>query len=155
MTAKRRKAPTDSELRRRRRTVDPSPSAGTPPPPTAHPPQPQVQNSFFERKCKLGTLLQRRFVDYKNLLRQVAEELSVLRNNAMNFALFMVIQWFTTQQLEIRAYQRQQLPNFQIYLQRLLHETSLINQLQQLIQQTGINHSLSFWKRCLDYEKGL
>lgn len=65
----------------------------------------------------------------------MAEEFTIARRDALNFVLFMVIQWFNTQCVELFAYQTQQVPQIQIYLRRILHETFLMNQLRDLVQQ--------------------
>ncbi|GAA5804344.1 hypothetical protein HPULCUR_009832 [Helicostylum pulchrum] len=72
----------------------------------------------------------------ENLFRKVAEEFTIARRDALNFVLFMVIQWFNTQCVELFAYQTQQVPQIQIYLRKILHETFLMNQLRDLLQQT-------------------
>lgn len=54
----------------------------------------------------------------------------------MNFVLFMVTQWFNTQRVELYAYQMEQVPQIQESLRKILHETLLMNQLRDLLQQT-------------------
>ncbi|KAI9260967.1 hypothetical protein EDC94DRAFT_659997 [Helicostylum pulchrum] len=99
-------------------------------------PDDKVYKAFFNRKSKLATLLTPNYKVYENLFRKVAEEFTIARRDALNFVLFMVIQWFNTQCVELFAYQTQQVPQIQIYLRRILHETFLMNQLRDLLQQT-------------------
>ncbi|KAI9246657.1 hypothetical protein EDC94DRAFT_386949 [Helicostylum pulchrum] len=133
MTLKRKRSLLTASDRRRRR-VDPD---NNPPAPNPVPEEPddKVYKAFFNRKSKLATLLTPNYKVYENLFRKVAEEFTIARRDALNFVLFMVIQWFNTQCVELFAYQTQQVPQIQIYLRRILHETFLMNQLRDLVQQ--------------------
>ncbi|GAA5799662.1 hypothetical protein HPULCUR_005078 [Helicostylum pulchrum] len=134
MTLKRKRSLLTASDRRRRR-VDPD---DNPPAPNPVPEEPddKVYKAFFNRKSKLATLLTPNYKVYENLFRKVAEEFTIARRDALNFVLFMVIQWFNTQCVELFAYQTQQVPQIQIYLRRILHEMFLMNQLRDLLQQT-------------------
>ncbi|KAI8877704.1 hypothetical protein K501DRAFT_270301 [Backusella circina FSU 941] len=51
------------------------------------------QKARFTRKCKVSSLLNTDFKGYKQMFRNIAEEFSILRRDAMNFALLIMANW--------------------------------------------------------------
>ncbi|KAL9536696.1 hypothetical protein MBANPS3_012442 [Mucor bainieri] len=106
----------------------PEPSA----PPPEEPEQP-ARSAFYtsslQRKDKASTLLNDGYEDYRRLFRTIAEEFSVVRRDALNFGLFMLVRWLNTQQLEIHQQYTDQLPNITQQMCPLLHQGRLLGQL--------------------------
>ncbi|CEI90551.1 hypothetical protein RMCBS344292_04873 [Rhizopus microsporus] len=96
----------------RQRCADPpppSPSSSPPPPPLAPPLPPEARASYF---------------------RLISEELSVLRRDAINFALLIVIRYLNTQQVELVATYTRNSDDIQRRLRQLNHDLRLTQELQ-------------------------
>ncbi|KAI8090638.1 hypothetical protein BDF21DRAFT_483547 [Thamnidium elegans] len=93
----RRKRKSKSQASSSRRRKKPS----EPPPPPPPPVDKDLKTQYVNRTCKLGPLLRLRYKPYKILLRAAAEEFSLLRQDAINLTLLILIQSFNTQQVEL------------------------------------------------------
>ncbi|KAG1111727.1 hypothetical protein G6F42_014938 [Rhizopus arrhizus] len=107
-----------SKPRRPRRTK-PAP----PPPAAAAAVNTELKTQFVSRKCKIGPLLRE---PYKQTL---AEDYSVLRQDAINFVLLILIQFFNTQQVELVQRYTSNKANVQRSINQLNHSTRLAEQL--------------------------
>ncbi|RCH90497.1 hypothetical protein CU097_010712 [Rhizopus azygosporus] len=111
----------------RQRRADPPPL----PPPLTPPLPPEARTSYYTRKCKLGPLLRREFTLYKSNFQLISEEFSVLRRDAINFALLI--------QVELVATYTRNLGDIQRRLRQLNHDLRLAQELQDellSLQQT-------------------
>ncbi|KAG1253530.1 hypothetical protein G6F68_011291 [Rhizopus microsporus] len=102
----------------RQRRVDPPP----PLPPLAPPLPSETRTLYYTRKCKLGPLLRQEFTLYKSYFRLISEEFSVLRRDAINFALLIIIRYLNTQQVELVNTYMRNLGDIQRRLRQLNHD---------------------------------
>lgn len=59
----------------------------------------------------------------------------MVRRDALNFGLFLLVRWLNTQQLEIHQQYMEQLPNVSQQMRQLLHQGRLLEQLQGQLGQ--------------------
>ncbi|KAL7326653.1 hypothetical protein PS15p_208952 [Mucor circinelloides] len=117
-----------SKPRKPKRT-EPAPPPPPPPPPPSAAVNTELKTQFVVRKCKIGPLLREPYKQYKNFFRTLAEDYSVLRQDAMNFVLLILIQFFNTQQVELVQRYTNNITNVQRSINQLNHYVRLAEQL--------------------------
>ncbi|KAL7313982.1 hypothetical protein PS15m_007646 [Mucor circinelloides] len=126
-----------TQTRKRKATTEAGPSKPRKPKRTEPPPPPaaaaavntELKTRFVSRKCKIGPLLRELYKQYKDFFRTLAEDYSVLRQDAMDFVLLILIQFFNTQQVELVQRHTNNITNVQHSINQLNHYFRLAEQL--------------------------
>ncbi|GAA5797734.1 hypothetical protein HPULCUR_003128 [Helicostylum pulchrum] len=72
-------------------------------------------------------------------MRTIAEEFSILRRDAVNLTLFIVIQFMITQQIKIRENYTRRITNIQRAAYQLVHDLDFARQLQLDLENLNRN----------------
>ncbi|KAI9478911.1 MAG: hypothetical protein EXX96DRAFT_638321 [Benjaminiella poitrasii] len=118
------------------------PDPPDPPDPPATPaptPQPLSIIAHYNRKCKLSTLLKQDYKNYKNIFRYIAEQHTIVRHDAMNFALFMVLRFFENQQIEIHRNFQENIPLLRDVIRFTTEERNQLNLARRQLQEIQQN----------------